>query len=101
MAEASRPIACSLPARESRDQIGEWQALGQHRVAAERIQGGYAVTFDAEVADVVSDLARREAACCAFLDIVTTPTADGIRLAMTSEDPDAMPVIEILVGPCS
>lgn len=98
MAEPTRPIACDLPARESRNQIGEWHALGEFRVTAERIEGGYAVTFDAAVADAVTDLARRESTCCGFLDITTTPVDDGIRLSMTSEDPDALPVVELLVG---
>lgn len=101
MAKTRLPIACSLPARESRDQVGEWQAVGRHRLRTEPIQGGYAVTFPDGVADVVLDLARREAACCAFLDITTTQTSDGIRLAVTSEDPDAMPVIEMLVAPAA
>jgi hypothetical protein len=92
------PIACSLPARESRDQIGEWQALARHNLATERVDGGYAVTFDPEVRSVVEDLARREAACCGFLDIDAAPTDDGIRLSMTSKDPDALPVIEMLIG---
>lgn len=98
MPEHYQPIACSLPARESRDQIGEWRALSAHRVTSERIEGGYAVTFDTEVAPVVEDLARREAACCGFLNIDATRTDRGVRLIMTSENPDALPVIELLVG---
>ena len=98
MAENAHPIACSLPARESRDQIGEWRALSAHRVTSEQIDGGYAVTFETEVAAVVEDLARREAACCGFLTIDAAPTERGMRLIMTSENPDALPVIEMLVG---
>lgn len=98
MTENTHPIACSLPERESRDQIGEWRALSPHRVTSERIDGGYAVTFDTEVAPVVEDLARREAACCAFLNIDAAHTERGVRLIMTSENPDALPVIEMLVG---
>lgn len=98
MTENAHPIACSLPARESRDQIGEWTALSAHRVTSERIEGGYAVTFHTEVAPVVEDLARREAACCGFLNIDASHTDRGVRLIMTSENPDALPVIEMLVG---
>ena len=98
MPEHYQPIACSLQARESRDQIGEWRALSAHRVTSERIDGGYAVTFDTEVAPVVEDLARREAACCGFLRIDATHTDRGVRLIMTSENPDALPVIDLLVG---
>ena len=98
MTEHAHPIACSLPARESRDQIGDWRALSAYRVASERIEGGYAVTFDPEVAPVVENLARREATCCAFLTIDAARTERGVRLIMTSENPDALPVIEMLVA---
>jgi hypothetical protein len=98
MGDYHQPIACSLPARESRDQIGEWQALLEHRVTAERVDNGYAVTYRADVMHVVQDLARREAACCGFLDIVTMPTEDGIRMVITSDNPDALPVIGLLTG---
>ena len=98
VADHDQPIACSLPARESRDQIGEWQSLISHQVTTERVAGGYAVTFHPDVAPVVQDLARREAACCGFLDIVATPTEHGLRLMMTSENPDALPVIGLLIG---
>lgn len=98
MADDRQPIACSLPARESRDQIGEWRALIDHQTTMERVDGGYAVTYHPDVTPVVEDLARREAACCGFLDIVTTPTEDGVRLVMTSGNPDAIPVIALLIG---
>lgn len=92
------PIACSLPARESRDQIGEWHSLLSHQVATEQVDGGYAVTYDHDVTPMAQDLARREAACCGFLDISANPTEDGIRVVMTSENPDALPVIEMLIA---
>lgn len=98
MSEYQLPIACSLPARESRDQIGEWHSLLDHQVATERVEGGYAVTYRPGMASVVQDLATREAACCGFLDISTTLTSDGVRMVMTSENPDALPVIEVLIA---
>lgn len=98
MAHNDLPIACSLPARESRDQIGEWQALIEHRVAVDRVEDGYAVVYDREVSDVVEDLARREAACCGFLEIASTHTPEGVRLLVTSPNPDALAVIQLLVG---
>jgi len=98
MRNQDQPIACSLPARESRDQIGEWRALVDHRVELRRVDGGYVVTFDPAVSTVVEDLALRESACCGFLAIVSTSTPAGIRLSLTSPNPDALPVIELLVG---
>lgn len=98
MAMKRLPIACSLPARESRNQIGEWQALVDHQIATHRVNDGFEVVYDVEVSDVVKDLAQREAACCGFLDIDFARTPDGVRLTVTSPNPDAMPVIELLVG---
>jgi len=98
MADHQQPIACSLPARESRDQIGEWQALIDRKMATERVDGGYAVTYHPDVTPEVQDLARREAACCGFLDIATTTTEDGIRMIIRSDSPDALSVIDLLIG---
>lgn len=98
MADDYQPIACSLPARESRDQIGEWQTLIDHQETTDRVDGGYAVTYHSDVTPVVQDLVRREAAACGFLNIVTTPTEDGVRMVTTSENPDVRPVIDVLLG---
>jgi hypothetical protein len=98
MAKRHLPIACSLPARESGNQIGEWQALVEHQIALQRVNDGFEVVYDAGVSDVVEDLAQREAACCCFLDIVSMRTPGGVRLMVTSQNPDALPVIELLVG---
>ncbi len=92
------PIACSVDAGEATDQIGEWRELAARSLSAERIESGFAVNFAASDAAIVEDLARREAACCSFLSIQTVRGGDGIRLVMTSENPDALPVIESLVG---
>lgn len=40
----------------------------------------------------------REAACCGFLNIDASHTERGVRLIITSENPDALPVIEMLVS---
>lgn len=98
MSETDSPIACSLSDRESRNQIGEWEALIPYQVTTEQVEGGYAVTFQPEVADEVQGLARREAACCGFLNIISTTTTQGARLQMTSRSPEALPVIEMLLG---
>lgn len=98
MKASFEPIACSLPARESRDQIGEWRALAERALSTEAVAGGYAVTFGLDAAQTVEDLARREAACCGFLDIQTHRTEREIRLLVRSDNAEALPVIELLVG---
>ncbi|MGH3650586.1 MAG: hypothetical protein ACRDU9_07730 [Acidimicrobiia bacterium] len=95
----AQPAHCVLaPGTGVEDQIGEWRALVDHQVELDRVDGGYAVTFDAAVSPLVEDLARREAACCGFLDIVLTSRPNGVRLTVTSPNPDALPVIRLLVG---
>lgn len=63
-----------------------------------RVNNGCAVTYHPDVASVVQDLARREVACCGFLDTITEPTGHGIRMVMTSENSDALSVIDLLIG---
>ena len=54
--------------------------------------------FAAVLAPLIADLATREAACCAFLDISTDVTDDEAVVEVTSQDPDARPVISLLAG---
>lgn len=98
MSTSFEPIACSLPARDTSDQVGEWRDLASKTLTRDRITGGYVVSFAAGDAEVVEDLARRESACCGFLEIATERFDGGIRLVMTSNNPEALPVIDLLVG---
>ena len=98
MTSSFEPIACSLPARESSDQVGEWHDLTSKTLTMHRIADGYEITFSPSEAALVEDLARRESACCGFLNIATERFEGGIRLLMTSDNPDALPVIDLLVG---
>ena len=98
MGRSFEPIACSLPARDASDQVGEWHDLTSKTLTKQRISQGYEVTFSASEAGLVEDLARRESACCGFLEITTERFDGGIRLLMTSDNPDALPVIDLLVG---
>ncbi len=50
------------------------------------------------MADRVRDLARREATCCAFLDIVVSEDERHVHVTITSDDPAAAPVIGLLCG---
>lgn len=98
MNNSLEPIACSLPARESNDQVGEWRELAAKTLIRRPIDGGYVVTFAADQADVVEDLARRESACCGFLTIETKRSDEGISLVITSNNPEALPLIDLLIG---
>ncbi len=56
------------------------------------------MTFDAELADSVEDLAARERSCCGFLSIMTRRTGAEVRLEITSDSLDAHLVIEAMAG---
>ena len=56
------------------------------------------MVFPAGLASMIADLAEREVACCAFLDIVTTLDGEEVVVSITSDNPDAHAVIAALSG---
>ena len=92
------PVACSLTTQDAARQGLEWTDLQRHALTATRIDGGAAMTFDAELADSVEDLAARERSCCGFLSITTLRSDDEVHLEITADNPAARPVIEALTG---
>lgn len=98
MSKDFEPIACSLPLREAAKQAGEWHDLSGRALLIEEIDGGLSVVYPSHMTSEVEDLVAREAACCAWLSIETSPTEEGIRIDVTSSNPDARPVIEALIG---
>ena len=92
------PVACSLMTKDAARQGLEWADLQRHALTATRIDGGAAMTFDAELADRVEDLAARERSCCGFLSITTLRSDDQVRLEITADNPAARPVIEAMAG---
>ena len=46
----------------------------------------------------VEDLTRREAQCCAFLTIETSRGGGEMKVVITSVNPDAGPVIDMIAG---
>ena len=91
-------IACSISTSDAVAQAVEWSELGQQALTTERLDGGVAMTFNADIAHSVMDLAAREAECCGFLSITTNLTGQTVRLEITSGNPDHRPMIEALVG---
>ncbi len=92
------PIACSLTTKDAARQGLEWTDLQRHALTARRIDGGIAMTFDAELADRVEDLAALERSCCGFLSITTLRSNSEVRMEMTSDNPAARTVIEAMTG---
>ena len=98
MRQDFEPIACSLPLWDAAKQAGEWHELSDRALDVETIDGGVSVLYPSDLTHQVRDLVAREAACCAWLSIETSPTEEGIRVKVTSSNPDARPVIEALIG---
>lgn len=94
----STPIACSLTDRDAGQQALEWVDLQRRATEVAAIEGGVRMTLPASLADDIEDLARREAACCAFLTITTAIVDDVLTLEISSANPDALPVIAALAG---
>ena len=92
------PIACSLTTKDATRQFLEWTDLQHHALTAKKMDGGAVMTFDADLADSVEDLAARERSCCGFLSITTVRSADELRLEITADNPDARPLIEAMAG---
>ena len=101
MTNSYQPIACSLSTDKAAVQLLDWANLQGHVVTTERLEHGVAMTFGADLSESVEDLAAREAECCSFLSISTSRSDDSIRLEITSDNPDAGAVIDMLAGATS
>jgi hypothetical protein len=93
MIDDSRPIACSLPARESRNQIGEWTALAAHQVVA---TGSRVVTRSLSIPESHWLKILRGGSQRVEISSPLRRRGPGVRLMMTSENPDALPVSRCL-----
>lgn len=92
------PVACSLGPNEAVDQLGEWEALQRRLLAVERIDGGIRMRLPGELRSTIEDLARREQNCCRFLAIAVHLDGDDTMVEITSDQPEAAPVIDLLAG---
>ena len=95
----SIPISCTLTPDQATDQVSDWQQLQQQAQSSRRIPGRVAMTFAVELAPIVEDLAAGEALCCSFLSLTTSRRSETVLLEITSNDPAAKPVIDVLAGP--
>ena len=92
------PVACTLGPNQAANQLGEWQALHPQSLGTERIAGGVRLRLPARLHATVEDLAQREQTCCAFLAISVTDEGDETIVEVTSDQPEAAPVIDVLTG---
>ena len=98
MSSQPQPVACTLTRKGARDQAQEWTDLHRHTLAVESVPGGAKISYPLEFESLIADLTRREASCCAFLDISTSTDDDRLVVEVTSANPNALPVIALLAG---
>jgi len=91
-------MLCSIPLTEKDNRMRELQDLFAQARSAERIDGGVVMTFEPGLGGDVADLVAKEALCCGFLSMVTEVSDHELRLAVTSDDPAAVPAIEAFLG---
>ena len=91
-------IVCTIGQSDDTEQLLEWRDLQHKARDVVAIESGARMTLPASMTDQVQDLARREAACCAFLTLDITVEADNITLEVTAASPEALPVISVLAG---
>lgn len=92
------PIACTLTAKDAAAQVLEWTDLQGQASNVVALATGARMYFSPALEAQVADLAGREATCCAFLSIRTEIVDDRLVLDVTSNNPDALPVISRLAG---
>ena len=98
MDDSYEPIVCTLGSADAAPRGLELPDLKGLALTAERIEGGVAMTFAGGLASSLEDLAAREASCCGWLSITTTRARGEVRFEMTSDNPEAHPMIESLAG---
>ena len=91
-------LACELEEEKAGAQVDEWRSLRTRALQVEPIPGGVRMWLPADAWAAAEDLARRESACCGFLDLELAPDGDRVRLDLTSEVAAAAPLIASLVG---
>ena len=97
MSKTDRPvIACSLDAAGAADQLASWGELSPSAVRVQKTDHGARLWFEAAAASSVEAVAQREAECCSFLTFSLERDGAGIRLDITSEDPDGVAVAQLL-----
>jgi hypothetical protein len=98
---SSQPIACSLDATEVPSRLDEWTSLASDVHRHETTSSGATLWFDPAAEETVRSLAAKEAACCSFLRLDVHLEDRAVRLDITSGQPDARFVIDLLARQAS
>lgn len=92
-------VACELEAADAGARATEWRRLREDAgLRSEPIPGGARIWLRPNAWEAAADLARRETACCGFLDLDLAADAERVRLDITSVAREAQAVIACLAG---
>jgi hypothetical protein len=92
-------VACNLDAAEMGTRAAEWRRLRESLgLGADPVPGGARLWLRPDAWETASDLARREADCCGFLDFDLVSDGDRIHLDIRSPAPEALGVVACLAG---
>lgn len=92
------PVACTLTQSAAADQTLEWADLRLLAQSVQPIAAGVRMVFPIDLLSRIEELVRREAACCAFLDIRAAQDGGVLVVDLASENVDARAVISLLAG---
>ncbi len=98
MSDPVVPVACTLTTKAAAQQVMEWHDLVAAADSVERIPAGVRMALPVRLAGPAADLVAREQTCCAFLDVAIHEAGDHLTIEITSGNPDAAPVIDLIVG---
>ena len=93
------PVVCTLSTGARTAQELEWSDLAALALTSERVDGGIASTYPLDLAGDIEQLAERERDCCGtWLDVSTTRVDDGIRVVLTTTNPEGLELILSFAG---
>src|SRR5207244_7065711 len=95
------PVACTLDAGATAEQLDDWAALQALCARVERTPRGAVLWFEQIAEERLRSVVGREAACCRFLDLDVRGDGELVRLEIASDAPSAEPVIDLLATQAS
>lgn len=89
---------CALDAAGTHARLDEWASLRKLCRGAQTTARGATLWFDAAAEAALRTVATKEAACCGFLQLHVESHGAGVRLDISSEQREALPVIKMLAS---
>ncbi len=92
------PVGCTLGRTAAIERLQEWADIRRYRAASRPIPGGVELTLVGAAESDIVDIVQQEKRCCDFLEFSVLAESEAITLTITSNAPEAAPVIALLSG---